>query len=182
MKAWKFVILLGGVIGLIGFFMPFMTVKSDHPPIEFSPSGFAFIRGAVDVAKMSPEVAAVADHGELAKVEAQLSETLKQAGSYVLMFYAPTILSFLIGLVCVLRRRIGRFAGFIALVSGAAGIGVWALFSSVMADSESKTVDYTTGLGIGLHLILVCGALSAIAGLGALVKPDRGEATMTRVA
>ena len=179
MKAWKFIVLVGGIAGLIGFFMPFMKVKTPDGKSEAGISGFQFVRGVGDVQALLPanETAGIS-HEDLAKAEKVINDTLQTASGYVLMFYAPTALVLLIGAICVARGRMRRLAGVLALLTGGASAGVWALFNMVAAEDKGGGVS----LGLGLHLILVAGICGIVGGLGALVKPDTGEATTTRVA
>jgi hypothetical protein len=179
MKAWKFIVLVGGVLGLIGFFLPFVKAATPNGKGEVGVSGFQFVRGIGDVAKLLPEDDLKGiSHEELAKAEKLFNDTLQTASGYVLMFYIPAGLVLLIGAIAVARGRMGRFAGLMAFLVGGASAGVWALFNSVASDDKASAVS----LGMGLHLILVAGLCGIVGGLGALIKPDRPEALTTRVA
>jgi hypothetical protein len=179
MKAWKFIVLVGGVLGLIGFFLPFVKAGTPGGKGEVGVSGFQFVRGIGDISKMIPEEDLKGiGHEELARAEKVFNDTLQTASGYVLMFYIPAALVLLLGAICVARGKMGRFAGLLALLVGGASAGVWALFNMVANEDKAGNVS----LGMGLHLILVAGICGMVAGLGCLVKPDNPEALTTRVA
>lgn len=186
MKAWKFMLLAGGLVGLIGFFLPFMKVQNAATNGAVGISGMQMVKGIADAREILNEEVAKMPEEQVHKAVAEMNDTLKKAGGLIMMFYIPTALVFLVGLVNTLRKKMGRLAGLLGLIAGAAAILVWVLFQQVVSSDEAHqagdAASTTVGLGIGLHLILVSGVLGAIGGLGALVKPDRNVATMSRVA
>ena len=70
------------------------------------------------------------------------------------------------------RRRMGRIAGIFALLIGVANAGIWVLLFQV--SSEASLQEGTASMGVGLHMLLVAGVAGVIAGLGAVLTPDRG--------
>jgi len=186
MKAWKFMLLAGGLVGLIGFFLPFMKVENGATNGAVGLSGMQMVKGISDARELLSEEVAKMPEPQMQKLVSDMNETLKQAGGLIMMFYIPTALVFLVGLVNTARKKMGRLAGLLGLIAGAAAILVWVLFQQVIHSDETSAAGAaaatTVTMGLGLHLILVSGLLGAIGGLGALVKPDRGIATMSRVA
>lgn len=186
MKAWKFMLLAGGLIGLIGFFLPFMKVQNAATNGEIGISGMQFVKGIGDVRELLHDQVEKLPEAQVKQFIEQTNDTLKKAGGLVMLFYIPTALVFLVGLVNTARKKMGRLAGLLGLITGAAAILVWVLFQQVMSTDEmhqaSDAAATTATMGLGLHLILVSGVLGAIGGLGAIVKPDRNVATMSRVA
>ena len=200
MKAWKFIVLAGGIIGLLGFFLPFMRVKVGGGSGDVGLSGFAMVRGLPEARELLADEIAKMPEEQVKKAAAEFEDTAKKAGGLIMLFYIPTALVLLIGAINAARGKMGRLAGFLALLTGGAAILVWVLFQQVMSADVAAQVHATTGdptgkavaeaivdnvsvtMGLGLHLILVSGLLGAVAGLGCLVKPDRAEAMTTRVA
>jgi hypothetical protein len=90
--------------------------------------------------------------------------------SMAIAWFAPAGLLALLGVVMLLRDRMGRFAGLFAIVFGGACCAVFALFWR--ADQDSR--DTSASLGLGVYLLLGAGLGGVLAGLGALVSPDRG--------
>ncbi len=165
MKFWKYIVLAGGVAGLVGFFLPFATADN------LSLSAFSLLRAADEVeAGVKAEVKDVARTAEeKAKVSSSVSEGFTKFRTLMLLFYAPAAALALIGAFTSVRGRFGRLGGFFALLFGGASAGIWALFHHIAGEPGE-----TATLGIGLHMLLVAGLCGIVAGLGALVTPDRG--------
>jgi uncharacterized BrkB/YihY/UPF0761 family membrane protein len=199
MKAWKFIVLAGGIIGLLGFFLPFMKFGVGNSG-SVGVSGFALVKGLPEARELLASEIEKMPEEQIKKAAAELEDSAKKAGGLIMMFYIPTALVLLIGAVNTARGKMGRLAGFLGLLAGGAAILVWVLFQQVMSADVSGAVQHSTGdptgkaiaeaivdnvsvqMGMGLHLILLSGILGAVAGLGCLVKPDRPEAATTRVA
>jgi len=199
MKAWKFIVLAGGIIGLLGFSLPFMKFGVGGSG-SVGVSGFALVKGLPEARELLASEIEKMPEEQIKKAAAELEDSAKKAGGLIMMFYIPTALVLLIGAVNTARGKMGRLAGFLGLLAGGAAILVWVLFQQVMSADVSGAVQHSTGdptgkanaeaivdnvsvqMGMGLHLILLSGILGAVAGLGCLVKPDRPEAATTRVA
>lgn len=168
---WKYVVLLAGIAGIAGFFLPFVDVHTSDARFGRHPSAFELVRRIETLDSMTQGLSALG----LAPVDARQSaeqahaalETARTAASVI---YAPAVLLAVLGIVCGKRRRMGRLAGFLALVLGAASASVWAVFHYV----ASSDPHHGATLALGAHLLLACGAAGVLAGLGALLAPDRG--------
>ncbi len=165
MKFWKYIVLAGGVAGLVGFFLPF--AKADNVSL----SAFSLLRAAdVVEAGVAAEVKDAASTAEdKAKVSSSVREGLTGFRTVLLAFYAPAALLALIGAFTSVRGKIGRLGGLFALLFGGASAGIWALFHHIAQEPGETATP-----AIGLHLLLVAGLCGIVAGLGALVAPDRG--------
>lgn len=162
MKASKFLVLAGGLLGIIAFFLPMVTVHRGG--YEGSASAFQIIKG-LEVASQAVDSESVR-HAAMSNPEAVQSakEGLGAMKGIVMAIFVPAILLAAIGGLAVAKKRFGRGAGALSLILGLVGLGIGALlFSAAGPDG-----------GIGLTLLLATGALGAIGGLLALVKPDRG--------
>jgi hypothetical protein len=168
--AWKYLVLLAGLAGIAGFFLPFVHVHTNTPRFGRAPSAFSLVRSLETLDSMTQGLTALG----LAPPEARQSaeqahaalETARTAASVI---YAPAVLLAIVGIVCGLRRRMGRLAGVLALLLGAASASVWAVFHYVAASDP----HHAATLALGAHLLLACGITGAVAGLGALLVPDR---------
>ncbi len=173
MKVWKFLILLGGIAGIVGFFRPFATGRVEQADVTVSFTAYQLVRG-LDFKELVKEVKQV-EHTGRTRVDAdqlakQLEEgTPKVAGAVAILVYVPAALLALLGVIAVARGKLGRLGGLVSLLLGAISSAVWMLL--YMASREAK--DATVVLGIGAHLLLVAGLAGLLAGLGALVFPDR---------
>ncbi len=170
MSVWKYVVLLGGILGIAGFFAPFMEYKAPDGSLTGA-SAYAIARGEVDV---SPLMKKAQELGLVTPTEAQRATKLLQQGVYayrggMIIAFVPAALIFLIGLFSFSRKKMGRLAGLVSIIMGVACVGVWIFF--FRADPPSQQ---TIGqLGLGIYALFVCGLLGVLGGLGSLVFPDR---------
>lgn len=161
MKASKLIVLVGGLLGILAFFLPMVSVTRDHRTVTLS--AFQVVRGidAVDHELDTSDVSTASLDDR-----AKLHEARGSINGIVLAVFAPALLLAVIGGLGVMRKRFGRGAGTLALLLGAIGLGIGAILKSA-AEGDG---------GIGLTLLLVTGVAGAIGGLMALVKPERAAA------
>jgi hypothetical protein len=108
---------------------------------------------------------------EATRITAMVNKVM--AGYRVAMIgaFIPVALLFLVALGCFVRREMGRITGLGAFVVGVACVAVYAFVFDIADPSRTTSGQ----LGLGIYLLLVCGLVSVLAGLGALVFPDRRE-------
>jgi len=159
MKASKFVVLVGGILGILAFFLPLVSVERQGT--KASVSAYQIIKGLDQV-----EVA-VDDGMRRAAVDVEMGgEAKKDLGAIkgiVMAVFAPALLLVLIGGAGVARKRFGRVAGTFSLLLGLVGLGIGAILKSA-AEGDG---------GIGLTLLLVTGIAGVVGGIATLVKPER---------
>ncbi len=171
MKAWKYLVVIGGIAGVVGFFLPFITFHSRAEHIAGSVSAYQIVRGIDDVDELLDGARpATVTSAEAQRLVTMFDAELARYRSALVACYVPAAALALLGALAGARRKMGRLAALIAIGLGLANAGVWLLFYQVSMEHP----DVTAGLGAGLHLLLVAGVLGAIAGLGALIAPDRG--------
>jgi len=160
MKASKFLVLAGGILGILAFFLPMVTIhRADY---SGSASAFQIIKGlqVAGDAVNSDSVRAAAMNSEAVS---QAKEGLDAMKGIVMAIFVPAILLAAFGAFAVTKQRFGRAAGFFSLLFGLIGLGIGALLKSA-AGADG---------GIGLTLLLATGALGTVGGLLALIKPER---------
>jgi hypothetical protein len=171
MRLWKILVLLAGVAGVIGFFTPLIEYRGNDGRLVGDASAFQITRGIDNPGDIFEGAEAFglsrADSQQLAKV---FNEGVNAYRGAMAALFGPAGLLVLLGLVNLLRDRMGRFSGVIAIVLGAACCAVFGLFWQ--ADQNSH--DANASLGLGLYLLLAAGLGGVLAGLGALVSPDHG--------
>lgn len=159
MKASKFIVLVGGILGILAFFLPLVSVERQG--IKATVSAYEVIKGLDQV-----EVA-VDQAGARSAVEVATAESAKDGigaiKGIVMAVFAPALLLGLIGAAGVARKRFGRVAGTFSLLLGLVGLGIAAMLKSA-AEGDG---------GIGLTLLLVTGLAGAVGGIAALIKPER---------
>jgi hypothetical protein len=167
--AWKYLVLLAGLAGIAGFFLPFVTVHTTDARFGRRPSAFSLVRSLETLDSMTQGLTALGIAPPKARESAeQAHAALETARTAASVIYAPAVLLALLGIVCGKRRKMGRVAGLLALLLGAASASVWAVFHYVAASDP----HHGATLALGAHLLLACGIAGAAAGLGALVAPD----------
>ncbi len=161
MKASKFIVLVGGVLGILAFFLPMVTVQ--RADFSGSVSAFQIVKGldTMSVAAGSREVSvALADAGSSA---ASAKEALDGMKAIVMAIFVPALMLVLLGGLGVYRKKFGRVAGTFSLLFGLLGLGIGSLLKSA-AEGDS---------GIGLTLLLLTGVAGIVGGLLTIVKPER---------
>jgi hypothetical protein len=163
MKASKFVVLVGGILGILAFFLPMVSVTRQGQTATVS--ALQVMKGLDSVSselnKDEVKVKA-ASYGE----SASLNEAKDGVGAIkgiVMAIFAPALLLVLIGGAGVARKKFGRVAGTFSLLFGLVGLGIGAILKSA-AEGDS---------GIGLTLLLITGLAGMVGGIMALVKPER---------
>lgn len=159
MKASKFIVLVGGILGILAFFLPLVSVERQGK--QASVSAYQIIKGLDQV-----EVA-VDDGVRHAAVDVEMgTEAKKDLGAIkgiVMAVFAPALLLALIGAAGVARKRFGRVAGTFSLLLGLIGLGIGAMLKSA-AEGDG---------GIGLTLLIVTGVAGVVGGIATLAKPER---------
>lgn len=159
MKASKFIVLVGGILGILAFFLPLVSVERGGA--KASVSAFQVIKGLDQVEVAVDEGAARGAYN--VETSASAKEGIGAMKGIVMAIFAPALLLSLLGGAGVARKRFGRVAGTFSLLAGLVGLGIGAILKSA-AEGDG---------GIGLTLLLVTGIAGVIGGLIALVKPER---------
>jgi hypothetical protein len=168
---WKYLVLLAGIAGIVGFFLPFVHVHARDARFGRQPSAFELVRRLEGLQEMTHSLTALGiTTSDAQQMATQAHDQLQTARTAASVIYAPAALLALLGIACGIRRRMGRLAGLLAVIFGAASAAVWAVFHYVASNDPHRGAT----LAVGAHLLLACGALGILAGLGALVAPDRG--------
>ncbi len=171
MSLWKYLVLLAGIVGVAGFFLPFIDVHTSNARFGRHPSAFELVRRLESLDALTLDLTKLGLGDAQAKeAAAQAHDQLERARTAASVIYAPAALLAILGAICGIRRRMGRLAGFLALVLGAISGSVWAIFYYV----ASRDPHHAATMGLGANLLLACGAAASLAGIGALIVPDRG--------
>lgn len=169
MKASAALVVIGGLLGLVGFFMPFVTMKRDGFAVTMSAS--QFVRGQIPHVKADDkyqqEVLTSADGRAAMQAgvdeSAKAIENLQEIKTFIIVVYAVPAVLLLLGVIGLLRQRFGRGIGTLCLLLGLGVLGIGTLLQSA---SEGQA-------GLGVTLLLPAGAAVALGGLIALIKPLR---------
>lgn len=171
MRQWKILVLLAGVAGVIGFFTPLVEYHSPDGKLTGDASAFEIARGVDnlgDIFRRADQLAASRDGGRrLAKA---WSDSMTASRGVVIAVFSPTGLLVLLGIIMLLRDRMGRRSGLFSIGFGATCCAAFALFWQAGQGAR----DAGAVLGLGVYLLLGAGLGGVVAGLGAIVIPDRG--------
>jgi hypothetical protein len=167
MKAAKFLVLGGGIIGLIAFFLPLISVAKSG--VEGQLSAFQIVKGidAVEDVVDTAEGTAAGKTVEGKQAVAEANEALGAVKMIVLAIFVPAIFLTLFGALGA-KKRFGRGLGIGSLLFGLIGLGIWALLNSAASDAGGGE----SAAGIGLHLLLITGLGGLIGGLLGAIKPE----------
>ncbi|HEY5920675.1 MAG TPA: hypothetical protein VIV11_03350 [Kofleriaceae bacterium] len=173
MKAWKYLVLIGGIAGVAGFFLPFITFQSTDGQLAGSFSAYQVVRGIDDAGALIDTAKPItATHADAQRIVTTINTELARYRGALIACFVPAVVLAVLGALVGARRKMGRIAGILAMLVGLVNAGVWLVFFQISTEQP----DLTAGMGAGLHMLLVAGALGCIAGLGALLAPDRGYA------
>jgi hypothetical protein len=166
MKASKLIVLVGGILGILAFFLPLVSVH--RADFKGTASAFQIVKGLDQVShEVDREADRAAARAEAPSLEVdKAKDGIGQIKGLVLAIFAPAALLALIGGLGVARKKFGRGAGALSLVFGLIGLGIAALLKSA-AEGDA---------GIGLTLLLVTGITGVVGGILALAKPERQPA------
>jgi hypothetical protein len=159
MKASKFIVLVGGILGILSFFLPLVSVERQGT--KASVSAYQVIKGLDQVEVAVDEGARQAAYSM--ETSASAKKDIGAMKGIVMAIFAPALLLALIGAAGVARKRFGRVAGTFSLLLGLVGLGIAAILKSA-AEGDG---------GIGLTLLLVTGVAGVVGGIATLIKPER---------
>jgi hypothetical protein len=170
-RVWKLMVLLAGVAGAIGFFAPLVDYRNSDGALTGDASAFQIVRGADHAGDLKIRAEQLGlSHADSERLARALHHGIEAYAGAVAACFVPAVLLFVLGLLLLLRDRMGRFAGLCAIVLGAGSGATFSWFWQ--ADQTSR--DPGASLGLGVYLLLAAGLGGIVAGLGALLAPDRG--------
>ena len=168
MKASKFIVLVGGILGILAFFLPLVSVERQGA--KASVSAFDVIKGLDQVEVAVDQGASQAAYSIDTANEAK--EGIGAMKGIVMAVFAPALLLSLLGAAGIARKKFGRVAGTFSLLAGLIGLGIGTILKSA-AEGDG---------GIALTLLVVTGVAGIVGGLVALVKPERGATVQPTLA
>jgi hypothetical protein len=183
MKPWSLMLVAAGIAGVFGLFLPLVEVKHRAIVVSYSAKQLSFgmdnahklldsyeaAQGVLD--KRAPRLGKKIP-GDLRYGE-QDARMVADASRGAALAFAPAAILLVLGAIGLVRKQLGRISGGLALLLGLSSIGAWIGLKMVLdyALEEVALKRTTVAMQIGAHMLLVIGALGAIAGIGALVKP-----------
>lgn len=168
---WKVVVLIAGLVGVAGFFLPLRTLASDDGRITAHRSAYEIVGGIDASQALVAQLGAAADAPAFAREASHALETYRYT---MIALFAPSVLLVVVGLAGIARGRAGRIAGISAIVFGlasvAAFLGLLALAGDLVVHDERIVLRLSSTIGAGMYALAIAGVVGAIAGFAALVR------------
>ena len=150
-------VLAGGLLGIVAFFLPILEVHEGHTTI--SASAYQIARNAKQIdAPDQPRHEVDVDFGDLKGT--------------VLTWFGHALLLAVIGVIVTARRRFGRVAGVFSLIIALLGICMAVMVLSLSGHHY----------GSALIVLIVSGVVGCIGGVIGIVKPTPREQPSAAVA
>jgi hypothetical protein len=172
MKATKFVVLVAGLLGIIGFFLP--IVKADTAEWSGSYTGFQAMKGideASDIITLKDKALddQVREMEDSAFGKAQLESFAKKADDLrivITLIFGPAFVIAIIAGIAIGMKKFGRLP--------AVGTLVMALMMTLLGLALLGAGDETTKVGPAVYLVFAGGVVGVVGSVMTLVKPDEG--------
>jgi hypothetical protein len=184
-KAWKHIVFVAGLVGVIGMFTPLLEIRHGIVGVELSAKELTFgFQGTH--ALLNRELPKVIEKRLPASIRTGRDDArlIAQASKHAALMYIPAALLLLLGLFGLATRRpFSRPFAAMALLFGLASIATYiGLRIGLRLGLEEAMFKRTTvELLNGAALLLVAGLGGTFAGIGALVKPEqRGHGQRSR--
>lgn len=175
MKVAKHVLLLLGLAGLIGVFMPLAELRKGPVGVTLTAKELSFglekTHGVLD--RKLPSFA----ERRLPGVVRDTRDDVKLVADYLkwaVLVFTPSALLALFGMIAVKRKRLGRVLAGASLLSGVIALGTWIAlhyaidYALVEADVKGATIELMSGA----HMLLLTAATGIGIGLAALIWPE----------
>lgn len=164
----KLLALLGGAAGVIGFFLPLAEYTDQTGAVLHTSSAYEIAITPTDAAGLADFIKGFGvAPDQAARIEHAANTSLLAHRGAIIAFYVPAALLALFSLLNLVRARVGRFAGFLTLVLGAANGAVFGYFWIGYA----RSTDPNTMLGYGVWALAAASALGMLAGLARMFVP-----------
>ncbi|HEU0034222.1 MAG TPA: hypothetical protein VFQ53_26540 [Kofleriaceae bacterium] len=175
MKPWAKLLVIVGLAGFIGMFLPFLIVQRGPIKLGRTASQLTFrmehTRALLD--KQLPLIAELNLPRDVRSAR-QDARDVVHAARYAALLYIPAIGMLLAGLYGLWRKRSSRMLGAIGLMCGLASTACYFGLRYVLDHELDPSMLKRTkvDLYIGAHLLVFVGVLGILVGLAALTRPD----------
>lgn len=165
----KILALLAGAAGIAGFFLPLAEYRDPTGKVMRTASPYEIATTETDpdaIAEFAKGLGASQDQAD--QIAETANTSLLAYRGAIIAFYIPAALQALFALINLVRSRMGRVMGFLAILLGTANGAVFAYFYI----GAAKSTDPNASLGYGVWALAVAGALGILAGLLTMFAPD----------
>jgi hypothetical protein len=166
MKFAKYLVIAGGVIGLLGMFMPTMSGSMTNDGVTASVSLGPIMGVSISYDGESGEALGKIADAMLKHVEKQVDKVK----AVLLVFFAPVVFILLFGLLGL--KRFGRGKAIGALIFSLIALGGYAMLGGAIDQAAGVKGDGGMGAGVGLIFLMLAGLLGTVGGLMGIIKPE----------
>ncbi len=167
-KATKYVILSAGLIGLISFFMPLISVSKAG--IAGKLSAYRIVKGISSAQDVVGKAGNKLKHRDDKAAVAEANKALGAIKGIVMGVFFPAFMVFIFGLVGTLKKSFGRGLAIPTFIFGLLGLGISGLLTAAASSGGGESVA-----GAGMYMLLLASITATVGGLVAIIKPDRKE-------
>jgi hypothetical protein len=162
-KAAKWIVLVGGALAVIGFFLP--LVKATDASGSDTVSAFQMVFGPQDATGMQTTARGTTPDA--------LTAEMREVAPIIIGFWTPAIALSVIATIALIRKRMGTVLGTLGLLASLASMFAWYALHEGMREAEKAEPTIGITLGLGTHALLVGGLLGALGACAALFWPQR---------
>lgn len=181
-RPWRYLLAVAFVAAIVGSFVPMVAIKYGRITLGLTAMELSFgmdkTRSVAE--KELPRLPKVIGKRLDSRLDSLRSDQgdlqlVLEASKWAMAAFIPGLLLGLLGGIAIVRKRMGRVIGMLAIPLGLASIGGWfgLRFAMQYAAAEADLGKVEVALQVGAHALLVIGGLGVIGGIGALIKPDR---------
>ena len=174
---WKLLVLIAGLAGVAGFFLPLRSLASPDGKITAQASAYEIVIGLDDTKVLFDQATKLGlDKETAARMSRNVNQAIEAYRYTMLALFIPSALLVLLAALGFAKGGLGRFAGLLAIVlglaSGVAFAAILFLVGDLVIDEQAIKLTLSSSNGLGMYCLLATGVLASLAGLGALLRPD----------
>lgn len=174
---WKILVLLAGLVGLVGFFLPLRVLSGLDGHAGTHASAYEIAQGVDETQQLITYAEQLGISTR--ELSASLDQNLEHYRYAMLGMFAPSLILLLVGVVAIGRGGLGRIGGFFALAFGGASllafVAALVLAGDLVLHHDAVEVRLSSSLGPGMYCLLASGVLGMFAGAAAVLRPDRHD-------
>jgi len=174
---WRVLVLLAGIAGVVGFFLPLRSFSTPDGMVSAEASAYQIVTGIGDAKQLFEQAQKLGmKQADAERMAERVNQAIQGYRAAMIALFVPSALLTLVGLIGLARGKLQRFAGLLALLLGIASTAAFVLILMLVGDLDIKdrTVSLTLNstAGPGMYCLLGAGILAMFVGAGALLRPD----------
>jgi hypothetical protein len=161
MKAAKWIVLAGGVLAVVGFFLPFISVTDSTGSETISAYQMVF-------AGQDQQMQLLAG----GTTPDELTAELREVAPIMVGFWAPAIALAVIATIAIIRGRMTNTTAVLGMLAALANMFAWYVLHEAMSEVNKEDPGLRVVLGIGTHALLAGGLLGFLGSAAVTFRPE----------